>query len=249
MVCAWCEFWKRLRINCGRSNDRFFAVRRDPGGAELIRGSFTGQCFSVDVGAVMSAVEEHQVHESSYVDDDVEIGNGTQIWHFCHVLPGSRIGERCRIGQNVVIGPNAIIGNNVSVYQGVILEDDVFCGPSIVFTNIATPRSAFPRNNAEDNLATLVKRGASIGANATIVCGNTIGECALIGAGAVVTKDVKSYALVYGNPAKQHGWACACGVPLSFTDNSAQCTECGRVYIDNNGNLEPQDAADSQDAA
>ena len=246
-----------MKINCGRSNGRFFAVRHDPGGAELKRGSITGQCFSVDVGggAVMSAVEAHQVHESSYIDDDVEIGSGTQIWHFCHVLPGSRIGEDCRIGQNVVIGPNAIIGsnvkiqNNVSVYQGVILEDDVFCGPSIVFTNIATPRSAFPRNNAEDNLTTLVKQGASIGANATIVCGNTIGEWALIGAGAVVTKDVKPYALVYGNPAKQHGWACACGIPLSFVDDNAQCTECGRVYIDNNGTLEPQGAAASQDAA
>jgi UDP-2-acetamido-3-amino-2,3-dideoxy-glucuronate N-acetyltransferase len=203
----------------------------------------------------MSAVEGCFVHESSYIDDDVAIGNGTQIWHFCHVLSGSRIGERCRIGQNVVIGPNAVIGsnvkiqNNVSVYQGVILEDDVFCGPSIVFTNIATPRSAFPRNNPEDNLTTLVKRGASLGANATIVCGNTIGECALVGAGAVVTKDVKPYALVYGNPAKQHGWVCACGIPLSFVGEKAQCTECDRVFIDNNGELEPQNGEASQDAA
>ena len=180
--------------------------------------------------------DDWTVHESSYVDSGVEIGRGTTIWHFCHIISGSKIGQRCRIGQNVVIGPSVSIGNNVkiqnnvSIYIGVTLEDDVFCGPSMVFTNISTPRSAFPRNRPEDNLATLVKRGASIGANATIICGNTIGEHALIGAGAVVTRDVPAYAVVYGNPARLHGWACECGVVLTFLAARATCTECGRLY-------------------
>ena len=146
-----------------------------------------------------------------------------------------KIGKKCRIGQNVVIGPDVTVGNNVkiqnnvSVYRGVTLEDDVFCGPSMVFTNIDTPRSAFPRNKAEDDLQTLVRRGASIGANATIVCGHTIGEHALVGAGSVVTHDVPAYALVYGNPARQHGWACECGIVLSLEDRQATCTDCGRA--------------------
>ena len=176
------------------------------------------------------------VHESSYVDQGVEIGSGTRIWHFCHLLSGVRIGKDCRIGQNVVVGPDVSIGsnvkiqNNVSIYRGVTLEDDVFCGPSMVFTNVAVPRSAVPRNQAEDCLPTLVRRGASIGANATIVCGNTIGEHALIGAGSVVTRDVPSYALVYGNPARQRGWACECGVPLAFEGEQSTCADCGRSY-------------------
>jgi len=176
------------------------------------------------------------VHESSYVDAGAEIGNGTMIWHFCHVLTNTKIGERCRIGQNVVIGPKVTVGhnckiqNNVSLYSGVTLEDDVFCGPSCVFTNVLTPRCAFPRNRPEDYHDTLVKRGASIGANATIVCGTTIGEHALIGAGAVVTKDVPAYALVYGNPARVHGWACECGIILKFNGDSATCGECSREY-------------------
>jgi len=184
----------------------------------------------------MSTEPGYFVHESSYVDDAVEIGEGTAIWHFCHVLSHVCIGRKCRIGQNVVIGPRVVIGdnvkiqNNVSVYQGVTLEDDVFCGPSMVFTNVHTPRSAFPRNRAEDFLPTLVRRGASIGANATIVCGNTIGEHALVGAGSVVTRDVPPYAVVYGNPAKHKGWACQCGELLRFRQDHATCDECGRRY-------------------
>jgi UDP-2-acetamido-3-amino-2,3-dideoxy-glucuronate N-acetyltransferase len=176
------------------------------------------------------------VHESSYIDEGVHVGQGTSIWHFCHLLSGTRVGERCRIGQNVVIGPRVTIGsnvkvqNNVSIYEGVTLEDDVFCGPSIVFTNIHTPRSAFPRNRSEDNLPTLVKRSASIGANATIVCGHTIGQFALIGAGAVVTRDVPPYAVVYGNPAIQHGWACVCGMVLQENPGGWQCGQCNRQY-------------------
>lgn len=178
------------------------------------------------------------VHESSYIDEGVKIGGGTCIWHFCHVLTDSEIGESCRIGQNVVIGPRAIIGsgvkiqNNVSVYEGVCLEDEVFCGPSIVFTNIKTPRSGFPRNRSEDNLPTVVRRGASLGANSTIVCGTEIGSFALVGAGSVVTRDVRPHAVVYGNPAKQHGWACHCGEVLSFAGRAAECENCGRRYVE-----------------
>ncbi|MHB0959442.1 MAG: acyltransferase [Pirellulaceae bacterium] len=179
---------------------------------------------------------DYFVHESSYVDDGVEIGEQTAIWHFCHVLEGTRIGKQCRIGQNVVIGPHVQVGNrvkiqnNVSVYHGVTLEDDVFCGPSMVFTNVVTPRCAFPRNTDKDFAPTLVKRGASIGANATIVCGHTIGEHAMIGAGAVVTRDVAAHAVVYGNPARQHGWACECGLVLAFDGDITECVTCGRRY-------------------
>jgi UDP-2-acetamido-3-amino-2,3-dideoxy-glucuronate N-acetyltransferase len=176
------------------------------------------------------------VHESSYVDEPCEIGVGTKIWHFCHVMKNSRIGERCTIGQNVVIAPNVRIGNNVkiqnnvSIYEGVVLEDDVFCGPSMVFTNVSTPRSGTPRNTSADYVRTIVKRGASIGANATIVCGHTLGEYAFVGAGSVVTKDVPAYAVVYGNPARIAGYACECGVRIDFHDNHARCRECSREY-------------------
>jgi len=184
----------------------------------------------------MTTTTGYFVHPTACVDEPCEIAEGTQIWHFCHISAGVRIGNRCKFGQNVFVAANVRIGNNVkiqnnvSVYAGVTLEDDVFCGPSMVFTNIKTPRSAFPRNSADDYLPTLVRRGASIGANATIVCGVTVGEHALIGAGAVVTRDVPAYAVVVGNPARQRGWACMCGVQLRLVDEHARCAECGRGY-------------------
>lgn len=185
--------------------------------------------------------KEFFVHESSYVDDDVEIGKGTKIWHFCHIQKGARIGEKCSLGQNVNISNNVKIGNgvkiqnNVAVYEGVELEDYVFCGPSMVFTNDLTPRSKYPKGSA-GYIKTIVKYGATIGANATIVCGTTLGKWCLIGSGAVVTKDVKDYALMVGNPAKQIGWACECGEVL---DDSLVCKSCGRKYrLSESGNLE-----------
>lgn len=200
-------------------------------------------------------VRSYFVHPSSYVDEPSEIGEGTAIWHFCHVSPHARIGRDCRIGQNVFIashveiGNNVKIQNNVSVYTGVTLEDDVFCGPSIVFTNVTTPRSAVPRNRPEDYRQTLVRQGASIGANSTIVCGHTIGRFAFIGAGSVVTRDVPDYAMVYGNPARIRGWACECGARLEFRDDQlhfpderAQCKECERVYALKNGKVAPAGA-------
>lgn len=192
------------------------------------------------LGRSSGTEKEYFVHESSYVDEPAVIGEGTKIWHFSHVLPGCEIGSKCNIGQNVVIGPHVRIGNrakiqnNVSVYEGVELEDEVFCGPSMVFTNVFTPRSGTPRNTSADYLRTLVKKGASIGANATIVCGNTIGEYAFVGAGSVVTKDVPAYAVVYGNPARIRGYACECGAKLSFTNEHASCAECGRSFVREN---------------
>ena len=183
----------------------------------------------------------YSVHESSYIDPGVEIGDGTKIWHFCHVMKGSRIGKKCKIGQNVVIGPDAVIGNNckiqnnISVYKGVTLEDDVFCGPSMVFTNVYNPRSAVPR--MDEVKETLVKKGATIGANATIVCGNTIGRSAFIGASAVVTKDIPDHALVVGNPARRTGWMCECGVKIIFNDKDGQCPACGAKYKEQGGKV------------
>ena len=181
-------------------------------------------------------------HESAYIDEPVSIGKDTRIWHFTHIMQNATIGERCKIGQNVVIGSKTVIGNNVkiqnnvSIYDGVILEDNVFCGPSMVFTNVFNPRSEIVRNTMDDYRKTLVKKGASIGANATIVCGNTIGEYAFIGAGAVVTKDIPDYALVVGNPAKIGGWMCRCGEKLEFKSLSAEspehaeCRVCSKKY-------------------
>jgi UDP-2-acetamido-3-amino-2,3-dideoxy-glucuronate N-acetyltransferase len=178
------------------------------------------------------------IHQSSYVDDNVSIGSGTKIWHFSHIISGTKIGENCKIGQNVVIGPSVTMGNfckiqnNVSIYGGVELEDYVFCGPSMVFTNILEPRCKYPQETADKYIRTLIKEGASIGANATIVCGITIGKNAFIGAGSVVTRDVPDYALVYGNPARIRGWVCECGHKLEFAaDDHASClAKCRKSY-------------------
>lgn len=182
------------------------------------------------------------VHESSYVDEPCDIGAGTKIWHFSHIMKDCKIGESCNIGQNVVISPNVVLGrnvkiqNNVSVYSGCILEDDVFCGPSMVFTNVVNPRSHVIRR--DEYKETLVRRGASLGANCTVVCGITIGRYAFIGAGSVVTRDVPDFALIYGNPARIRAWMCVCGVKLKLSVNghgheSARCEACGKEYVGN----------------
>jgi UDP-2-acetamido-3-amino-2,3-dideoxy-glucuronate N-acetyltransferase len=181
---------------------------------------------------------DYFVHESSYIDEGAEIGAGTKIWHFSHVMTRARIGERCNIGQNVLVSPNVTIGNNVkiqnnvSLYTGVIVEEDVFLGPSMVFTNVINPRSHINRKN--EYQTTLVKKGASIGANATIVCGTTLGRYCFVGAGSVVTHDVPDYALVYGSPARVHGWMCQCGEPIKFVEQDgiekAVCQSCDDAY-------------------
>ena len=186
------------------------------------------------------------VHESSYVDEPCEIGEGTRIWHFSHVMSGATVGRGCNIGQNVVILPEVRIGNNVkiqnnvSIYTGVELEDDVFCGPSMVFTNVVNPRSHVPRK--DEYRRTLVKRGASIGANATVVCGHTIGRYSFIGAGAVVTRDVPDFALVVGNPGRIAGWMCECGVKLALSrdlqqEEASTCSSCGKNYLKKSGSV------------
>lgn len=185
-------------------------------------------------------MENYFVHESSYIDEDVEIGEGTKIWHFCHLQKGARIGKRCSLGQNVNISNNVKIGdgckiqNNVSIYEGVELEDYVFCGPSCVFTNDLTPRSQYPKGHAAYK-KTILKKGASIGANATIICGHTIGKYALIGAGAVISNDVPDHALVLGVPARQCGWACECGNVLG---ENLFCEKCGRKYVECTNGIE-----------
>ena len=179
---------------------------------------------------------QYSVHQSAIIDESCEIGEGTKIWHFSHIMSGSRIGKFCNIGQNVVISPEVVLGNNVkvqnnvSIYTGVICEDDVFLGPSMVFTNVINPRSAITRKN--EYMKTIVHKGASIGANATIVCGIEIGEYAMVGAGAVVTKEIPAYALVYGNPARRKGWVSEYGHKLNFDNEGlAICPESGEKYI------------------
>ncbi len=181
----------------------------------------------------MSDSDKPFIHESAYVDHGATIGSGTKIWHFCHIMPGAVIGARCSLGQNVVvmngtrIGDNCKIQNNVSIYEGVELEDDVFCGPSMVFTNVLNPRSHISRKH--EYRKTLVRRGTSIGANATIVCGATLGEYSFIGAGAVVTGDVQPYALMVGVPARRVGWMCQCGERLPDA-GAGRCAACGTEY-------------------
>ena len=178
--------------------------------------------------------KKYFVHETSVVDEGALIGEGTHIWHFSHISKGAEIGTQCNLGQNVFVAGNVKIGNhvkiqnNVSVYEGVTLEDYVFCGPSMVFTNVRTPRCEYPRNTSQDYADTLIKRGASIGANATIVCGTILGKNAFVGAGSTVTKDVPDYAMVYGNPARIRGYMCACGDQIVGADaKELHCERCG----------------------
>ena len=180
-------------------------------------------------------MSEYFVHESSYVDENVKIGQGTKIWHFSHIQSGAVIGNNCSFGQNVNVSNNVKIGNgvkvqnNVAIYEGVELEDYVFCGPSMVFTNDLTPRAKYPKGSVGYK-KTLLKEGATVGANATIVCGHTIGKWAMIAAGAVVTKDVPDYALVYGNPARLKSYVCQCGKKLTKSNEYYVCSECGKKY-------------------
>lgn len=184
---------------------------------------------------------DYTVHPSSYVDDGAQIGRGTRVWHFCHVMSGAVIGEGCSLGQNVVvmngtrIGNNVKIQNNVSIYEGVHLDDDVFCGPSCVFTNVMNPRSHVSRRH--EFRSTHVGRGATIGANATVVCGTTLGAYSFVGAGAVVTADVLAFALMVGVPARQVGWMCRCGERLAVAAGVAQCGACQTRYLEREGVL------------
>ena len=191
----------------------------------------------------MTGDKGYFVHPSSFVDEPCVIGEGTKIWHFCHVMKDSVIGRSVNMGQNVVVSPGVRIGdgckiqNNVSLYTGVILEEGVFCGPSMVFTNVINPRSEVVRK--DEYKRTLVRRGASLGANCTIVCGVTIGRYAFVGAGTVVTRDVGDYALVVGNPARQTGWMCRCGIKLQLDGDAARCAACGDAYRMHGGLLAP----------
>ncbi len=186
-------------------------------------------------------MSDYYVHPSSVIDPGVSVGKGTKIWHFSHVMKDTKIGKNCVLGQNVMVGPDVKIGrsckiqNNVSLYKGVVLEDDVFCGPSAVFTNVLNPRAFVERKN--EFKATRVKKGATIGANATVICGTTIGQYALVGAGAVVTRNVADYALVVGIPARQMGWVCQCGTTLRISGVLIHCSGCGKKYEQIKGKL------------
>ena len=190
---------------------------------------------------------DYFAHETACIDDGAEIGAGTRIWHFSHIMPDTRLGKNCNLGQNVVVSPGCVIGNNVkiqnnvSIYTGVVIEDDVFCGPSMVFTNVVNPRSHIERKS--EYKTTLVRHGATIGANATVVCGNTLGRYCFIGAGSVVTRDVPDFALVVGNPGRVRGYVCSCGVKLGLTaetdvDEEGHCEACGKRYTKTNGAVE-----------
>ena len=232
-----------LRIECQDFIDCIRSRRRPKvdghKGLQVLRVLSYCQRSLEDKGKVISlkdAQRDFFVHETSIVEEPCHIGKGTKIWHFSHIMPEASIGDNCVIGQNVFIskgvkiGNNVKIENNVSIFEGVTLEDDVFCAPSCVFTNVVNPRSFISRKH--EFKPTLVKRGATIGANATIVCGNTIGRYAFVGAGAVVTADIPDYGLAYGNPARIEGWICECGVKLDFDQNGrAQCLNCGGVYL------------------
>src|ERR1700730_964601 len=191
----------------------------------------------------MLEIKDVFVHESSIVDEPCDIGEGTKIWHFCHVMRDAKLGRNCSLGQNVfvargvVIGSNVKIQNNVSLYEGVELEDNVFCGPSMVFTNVINPRSEIVRKH--EYRPTLVRRGATLGANCTVLCGHTVGAYAVVGAGAVVTKGVPGYALVLGNPARHVGWMCRCGTRLLGRGPAFTCASCGTAYREQDGELEP----------
>lgn len=185
----------------------------------------------------------YSIHETAIVDNGAIIGDGTHIWHFSHIMSGASVGSNCTLGQNVFVASGVSIGNyskiqnNVSIYEGVVLEDHVFCGPSMVFTNVLDPRCLYPQRGSEHYMRTLVKRGASIGANATIICGNTIGSHAMIGAGAVVTRTVSDYALMVGVPAVRLGWVCECGIRLIKKNTGLYCKKCGLNYSEDNGHL------------
>lgn len=200
---------------------------------------------------------DYFAHESSFVDEGAEVGAGTNIWHFSHLMAGARIGDNCNIGQNVFIGSEVVIGdhvkiqNNVSLYKGVTVEDYAFLGPSMVFTNVVNPRSHISRSNEFQQ--TLVKRGASIGANATLVCGVMVGRYSFVGAGAVITKDIPDYALVYGNPGKLQGWVCQCGTKLNFWPQEdprvAECGNCGTRYSKEGLQVSPSETDDENTPA
>jgi UDP-2-acetamido-3-amino-2,3-dideoxy-glucuronate N-acetyltransferase len=194
----------------------------------------------------MTETDDIFLHPTAVVDEGARIGPGTKVWHFSHVCRGARVGRDVNIGQNVYVAPTAVIGdgvkiqNNVSIYDGVVVEDFAFLGPSCVFTNVKTPRSEFPRKDRYDK--TVVGRGATIGANATIICGVSLGRYCLVGAGAVVTRDVADFALVTGSPARPAGWVCMCGAVMEFTNTSrAVCAECSRTYRKEDGTVRPEE--------